>query len=294
MSWIEVTGRTIEEAKDLALDRLGVDERDAEFEVVEDAETGWFGRVKREARVRARVRPEEPRQRQHDRRQRQRQRRPKGDERGPRPDKSAPSGPPDDSDNLPDAGMAGGRSANRRRRTNRPAGAAAANLEDGPNATPLEETVSLEAQATIAVDFMKGLTNAFGLESKVSWREDDGTAEVNVEGHELGLLIGPKGRTLQAINEVARAVVLRQLDHAPEGRLAVDVAHYRQRRREALERFARSIADEVVASGQARALEAMGAADRKVVHDAVNDIEGVRTSSEGEEPNRRVVISPAS
>lgn len=291
MSWIEVTGRTIEEAKDLALDRLGVDERDAEFEIVEDAETGWFGRVKREARVRARVRPEEPRQRQQDRR-RQRQRRGKGDDRGPRPDKPAAGGEaPARSSN----GSGGGeRSGNRQKRNRRPAQSGSATLETESQAAPPEETVSLEAQANIAVDFMKGLTKAFGFESNVSWREDDGTAEVNVEGQELGLLIGPKGRTLQAINEVARGVVLRQLDHAPEGRLTVDVAHYRQRRREALERFARSIAAEVIESGQARALEAMSASDRKIVHDAVSEVSGVRTSSEGEEPDRRVVISPAS
>src|SRR5687767_2036006 len=57
MEWVEVTGRTVEEAKDLALDRLGVDERDAEFEVVEEPRAGFFGRLKGEARVRARVKP---------------------------------------------------------------------------------------------------------------------------------------------------------------------------------------------------------------------------------------------
>jgi len=292
VSWIEVTGRTIAEAKDLALDRLGVDERDAEFEIIDEAETGWFGRVKRDARVRARVRPEQPRQRQQDRRSRQRQRRGKGDDRGPRPGKptaGAGDSPPAGRDNGN-----GNRNGNRRPRNRRPAAGGGATLGNESNAAPLEETVSLEAQATIAVDFMKGLTNAFGFEANVSWREDDGTAEVNVEGQELGLLIGPKGRTLQAINEVARSVVLRQLDHAPEGRLTIDVAHYRQRRREALERFARSIADEVTSSGQARALEPMSASDRKIVHDAVSDIAGVRTSSEGEDPDRHVVISPAS
>src|SRR4030095_7303427 len=57
MEWVEVTGRTVEEAKDLALDRLGVDERDAEFEVIEEPRAGFFGRLKGEARVRARVKP---------------------------------------------------------------------------------------------------------------------------------------------------------------------------------------------------------------------------------------------
>src|SRR3982750_1382419 len=61
MEWVETTGRTVEEAKDLALDQLGVDEQDAEFEVLEEPRPGLFGRIRGEARVRARVRPTTPR-----------------------------------------------------------------------------------------------------------------------------------------------------------------------------------------------------------------------------------------
>jgi len=70
------------------------------------------------------------------------------------------------------------------------------------------------------------------------------------------------------------------------------VAGYRQARREALARFTRQVADQVKESGQARALEPMHPADRKIVHDTVNEIDGVATTSEGEEPRRRVVIVP--
>ena len=75
-------------------------------------------------------------------------------------------------------------------------------------------------------------------------------------------------------------------------RLRVDVGGYRERRREALERFSRQIAEQVLASGTATSLEPMGAADRKVVHDTINTIDGVHTVSEGEEPRRRVVVVP--
>ena len=75
-------------------------------------------------------------------------------------------------------------------------------------------------------------------------------------------------------------------------RLRVDVGGYRERRREALAKFATKVAAQVVDSGEPASLEPMSAADRKVVHDAVNDIDGVQTSSEGEDPRRRVVISP--
>jgi spoIIIJ-associated protein len=80
--------------------------------------------------------------------------------------------------------------------------------------------------------------------------------------------------------------------NAHNGRMIVDVSGYRQKRKVALERFTREVADQVIASSQRRLLEPMSAADRKIVHDTANDIEGVSTVSEGEEPRRRVVILP--
>ena len=71
------------------------------------------------------------------------------------------------------------------------------------------------------------------------------------------------------------------------------MAGYRERRLAALKRFSLQIAEEVLASGQEKALEAMSPADRKAVHDAVNEIPGVQTRSEGEDPNRYIVIAPA-
>lgn len=86
MEWVETTGRTIEDAKEAALDQLGVDESDAEFEVVEEPRAGLFGRLRNEARVRARVRPTAPRAKD-DRRDRRRRGRANGESR----DASAPA-----------------------------------------------------------------------------------------------------------------------------------------------------------------------------------------------------------
>ena len=116
--------------------------------------------------------------------------------------------------------------------------------------------------------------------------------KLQVTGDDLGLLIGPKGATLLAIQDLARVVVQRRTA-ARHGRLMVDIAGYRAKRREALERFTQKVAGDVVAKGSAIALEPMNAADRKVVHDTANEIDGVITSSQGEDPNRRVVIQPA-
>ena len=325
MEWVEVTGRTVEEAKDHALDRLGVDERDAEFEVIEEPRAGFFGRLKGEARVRARVKPAsrakpESGDRRNRRKGRQRNGAASGEgettSRGPvaaatkvKPRSApksdiAPAANDDDAEGSDGAdgdeageptsersGAGGARRRGGRGRGGRPAGRPTQIDEDHrEEGSP----VTLETQVRITEEFAKGLVHAFGYEADTTTEtaEDHESAEVRIEGGELGLLIGPKGRTLAAINEISRAVVLRQLDSAPEGRVHVDISGYRQRRREALERFARSVAEEVVASGRAKALEPMSAADRKVVHDAVGEIDGVQTSSEGEEPSRRVVIAP--
>ena len=91
----------------------------------------------------------------------------------------------------------------------------------------------------------------------------------------------------------ARILIARRLPER-DTRVHVDVGGYRQRRREALERFARQVADDVLRSGQRKVLEPMNRADRKVVHDTVSEIEGVSTHSEGEDPFRRIVIVPSS
>ncbi len=145
----------------------------------------------------------------------------------------------------------------------------------------------------IGEEFLSGLIAAFGVQGSVARTTlDDGdTIELAVDGADVGMLIGPRGQTLSAIQELTRTVAQRR---AGEGqpRLVVDVGGYRKARREALERFTREVADQVRSTGVVRVLEPMPPADRKVVHDTINTIEGVSTTSEGEEPRRRVVIQP--
>lgn len=153
--------------------------------------------------------------------------------------------------------------------------------------------VSLEEQGSVARAFLDGLVREMDLEADiVVVHPDEDTIEVNLEGADLGVLIGPKGATLFALQDLTRTVVQRKTS-ASNGRLLVDVSSYRQKRKAALERFARQLAEEVRDSGTRKVLEPMNASDRKVVHDTVNEIDGVATTSEGEDPNRRVVILPA-
>jgi spoIIIJ-associated protein len=154
------------------------------------------------------------------------------------------------------------------------------------------ETQSLEQQGESARAFVAGIVEELGLQADVTHRlADDDTAEVVVEGRELGVLIGPGGATLAALQELARTYV-QKTTGGHSGRIVVDVAGYRAKRAEALRRFTRQIADETLEAGSERALEPMSAADRKVVHDTVNEIPGLSTRSEGEEPHRYIVIVP--
>ena len=272
MEWVETTGRTIEEAKDAALDRLGVDERDAEFDVVEEARSGLFGRVRQEARVRARVRPDQPRPRV-DRRDRRR--------------KSAPPAQAQESSESSSA------SPRARSETSGPRGGSKAapapssrRDDDGGPPGPTAEEMAEEAKI-----FLDGLAEAFGVDGRAEVQLlDDVTVEARLVGDDLGLLIGPKGQTLAAVQDLTRAAV----QHGPRRgtRLRVDIGGYQQRRREALARFTREVASQVQSGGSPVSMEPMPAVDRKVVHDTVNAVEGVTSRSEGEDPRRWVVIQP--
>lgn len=157
--------------------------------------------------------------------------------------------------------------------------------------TPTTEDVPIGEQADVADEFMRGLVTAFGVSAEVSVRIEEDVVLVDVEGDDLGLLVGPKGTTLRAIEDLVRTVVQRRTD-GHGARIHVDVAGYQAKRRAALEKFARELAGRVVDDRQELALEPMSAADRKVVHDTIATIDGVTTISEGEEPRRRVVLRP--
>ncbi len=155
--------------------------------------------------------------------------------------------------------------------------------------------MDLEAQRIAVEGFLTELLVAFGRSDATVTVEvgEDEALEASVEGSELGLLVGQKGVTLTAVQELVRSMVQRRFVGQPHARVRVDVAGYRARRKEALARFATTIAESVKESGVAKALDPMGSADRKVVHDTINDIDGVETVSEGEDAARRVVIRPA-
>jgi spoIIIJ-associated protein len=301
MEWVEVTGRTVEEAKDAALDQLGVAEDEAEFEVLEEPKAGLFGRLRSEARVRARVVPTVPRPKL-ERRDRRRARPGRGGQGtagaqgGGAEAGGGNSDGPDEGGGRREAGRGGGGSRDRRGAggTGSASGGRGRSQQVDEGEDDVVDNGEDGDEVEVAESFLTGLLETFGAPFTVERRElDDDIVELSVQGEGLGLLIGPRGQTLGAVQELVRTAVQRR-SRGRAGRIVIDISGYRQARRAALERFANQVAEQVKASGVPRVLEPMPPADRKVVHDAINVIDGVTTSSEGEEPMRRVVISPQS
>jgi spoIIIJ-associated protein len=154
--------------------------------------------------------------------------------------------------------------------------------------------MSIETQQELATDFVREVVARFGIDATTSARrtEDDGIY-ISVDGDNLGLLVGPKGATVEALQELTRTVVQRHTEEHTS-RIVVDVGGYRERRAAALRQFVFEVAADVLRTGVSEALEPMSPSDRKVVHDTVNDLEGLETTSEGLEPRRYVIIRPAS
>ena len=290
MEWVEITATTIEDAKALALDRLGIDDGDAEFEIVEEPKAGLFGRTRGEARVRARIKPNSVRAKAD---RRDRRGKPAGERTGERTGERSTK-PRQERTERSDRGERQERSDRGPRKERAPR---QARPERTPRAerTPREDLPPVDPTtvSAVATTFLEGLVSAAGLKGSVSAKVEGENIDIDVLGDDLGFLVGTKGATLLALQDLTRVVSQRRLgDH--ETRLRVDVAGYREKRREALSRFALKVAEDVKTSGQARALEPMNSSDRKIVHDALTEVDGISTRSEGSDPFRRVVVALAS
>ena len=168
-------------------------------------------------------------------------------------------------------------------------GAAAGSDSEGADEDDEErEPASPDEVAAVAEEFVGGLLEAMGLEAEVTSSVEGESAFVDVTGEGLGLLIGRRGQTLDALQEVARTAVQRRL--RSRIRLLVDVEGYRARRRKSLAEYAKAMALRAKERGTEIELEPMTAYERKIVHDAVGEIDGASSFSEGAEPYRKVVV----
>jgi spoIIIJ-associated protein len=284
MEWVEATGTTVDIAVEAALSELNLESASqAQVEVIQEPKSGFLGVGGRPAIVKVSRKP-----RQRNRRGR---RGAKGEGGNGRQQKSVDR-----------------RSSNRNAKKDKPSGQAAQQkppakkhengspkeqraMDKSDTATPKQDKpeASIEDQAQVAEEFLAGLLAAFGLDGEIQTRIDDEVLYLDVIGEQTEALVGPKGATMYSVLELTRTTVQRRTFGAP--RMRIDIAGYGARRREALTIYTGKLAEQVIANGGEMMLEPMNAADRKVVHDAASEIEGVRTYSEGEEPRRAVVIA---
>jgi spoIIIJ-associated protein len=299
VEWVEVRGKTVELAIDLGLQELGLDGPEAaEIEVVQEPSRGFLGMGGQDAIVRIKARPK---------RRRRRRGRGRGGDAAVKPKKAESEaaraekrgGRPRTGDRSKRETERPQRQARKPRESKKPTAPPPRGRRESEQRSASKEdrareeskvTADINQQATVVEEFLSGLVEAFGFDGTVTVRVDDDVILASVEGAETEALVGDKGAVMQSILELTRTVVQRKTQEG--ARIRIDIAGYGERRREALQIYAKRLADKVLSEGGEIMLEPMNPAERKVVHDAIAEIDGVRTFSEGEDPNRSVVIGP--
>ncbi|MEX0757050.1 MAG: RNA-binding cell elongation regulator Jag/EloR [Acidimicrobiia bacterium] len=277
MEYVEVKGKTVDVAVEAALEELGIDRDRADIEVIQEPEKGFLGMGGKDAVVRVKARPSS---------QKRRRRRRKGgdDQRSGESGSGRGGESPKPRESRPER-QNRGRDRDSRPKTGRDNDRK--NSEEKPKKEASE--VSIEEQAPVVESFLKGLVDAFGLEGAVSVSIEDDVIVADVSGPQTEAMVGPRGATIEAIHELTKTVLQRQTQAS--ARVRLDIAGYAERRRQALAIYADQLIDQVLAEGGEVMLEPMSAGDRKTIHDAVANRSGVRSYSEGEAPQRFVVIA---
>ena len=148
----------------------------------------------------------------------------------------------------------------------------------------------LVQEGDIAADYLERLLDIVDYDGDIDLDVENDRAIVAIVGSDLQPLIGQRGETLDALQELTRLAV--QQKTGVRSRLMLDISGHRAARRNELAAMAAETAKQVLESGESARMSAMNPFERKVVHDAIAGIEGVHSESEGEEPNRRVVVLP--
>ena len=268
MSYIDVTGKTEDEAIRKALEQLHMDRDDVSVEILERAKSGFLGIGSSPARVRVTYGQEEPEAPaapvQPEKKPEPRpQPRPQPKPEQPKTRKPEPPKAPVKAPEPPKAAQA-------------------------PAAAP-EQSV-LDDNARRITEFLTGLLEHMVSPAQVQVTETEkGRYSVVLEGQKLGQLIGRRGETLDAIQQLTNYAV--NSGREKRIRVHVDAENYRAKREQSLESLARKVAAKVTRYRRSVTLEPMNAYERHVIHAALQDVPGVNTYSIGSEPNRRVVVS---
>lgn len=162
---------------------------------------------------------------------------------------------------------------------------------DAPKQRKATTDADLFRQSEIAADYIEGLLDILDADGDIDELVSGGRPVVEVVGARLQMLVGPRGATVEALQELTRLAIFKQTGEP--SRLLLDIGGYRDQRRKELAALARTAVEKVKQHGESIKLEPMSAFERKCVHDVVNASAGVQSESEGVEPNRRIVVHPA-
>jgi spoIIIJ-associated protein len=271
------TGKTLEEAINAACEKLGISRYDSELEieVIDRPKKSFLGfkNIPAKVKVSVEVPGEEPKPqpKAHPQAQPQPQAQPKPQPK-PQPQQARPQPQPQPKPQQP---------AHPPKPHHSP-------IKERVKSAPVSEAEQSEKEK-LAKEYIRDILAACGLtaEYKVS-REENG-AFIDIEGEGLGLIIGRRGETLDALQYLAGLVANRgEGDYL---RLTVDCGEYRVKRKDTLEALAKRLAQQVLKTNVSKTLEPMNPFERRIIHATVSEIEGVSSSSVGEEPGRRVVIT---
>ena len=282
MSYIDVTGKTEEEAIQSALAQLGMDRDDVSVEILERAKSGFLGMGAKPARVRVTYGPDEapmeevavpvkPAVVEKPEKKEEPKPQPKPQQpKQPRPQQSRPQQP--------------------KQAKPQPKREEKAAPVEKPAAPAVELPECTDDNAVRITAFLTGLLEHMDSPAAVKvYEEEKGRYKVILEGQKLGALIGRRGETLDAIQQLTNYAV--NSGSEKRIRVHVDAENYRARREASLESLAMKVAAKVKKYRRSVTLEAMNAYERHVIHAALQDVKGVTTYSVGTEPNRRVVVA---
>jgi spoIIIJ-associated protein len=172
-----------------------------------------------------------------------------------------------------------------------PGAEAAGDEASAAGSGPRSGVAALEQEGEIAADYLEVLLDILDLDGDLDLDVENDRAVVEIVGDNLDHLVGSKGETLDALQELTRLAVLQA--SGQRSRLMLDVGGFRAGRRQELVALAREVAERVTSGGEPERLSPMNPFERKVVHDALAEIGGLVSESEGEEPQRRIVVRPA-
>ena len=282
MSYIDVTGKTEDEAIRKGLEQLGMDRDDVSVEILERAKSGFLGIGSNPARVRLTYGPEEAPVAEPAPVVKPVVQKPAEEKKPERPAAPKAADKPQRSENA----QRGDR-APRPQRTDKPQRAERPEKKDVP---AIDLPLCEDENAQRIVTFVSGLLEHMDSAAQVKVYEvEKGRYKVILEGEKLGQLIGRRGETLDAIQQLTNYAVNTGSDKRI--RIQMDAENYRAKREQSLESLANKVAAKVAKYRRSVTLEPMNAYERHVIHAALQDVKGVTTYSIGTEPNRRVVVA---